>query len=59
VTCHIGSRNPKSRLVESDIPLIRGLLRSGLTFAQVAEKFEVSISTIRDIYYGYTWVHVP
>lgn len=54
----IGSKHWSSKLEESDIPLIRGLLADGLTCAAIGEKFEVSRQAISEIKRGRTWCHV-
>lgn len=53
-----GEKNNQAKLEETDIPLIVALLQDGLGVAEVAEKFEVSISTIKRIKYGLTWKHI-
>lgn len=54
----IGSKNPGSKLTESDIPEIRRLLRDGLPQKLIAEKFGVSAMIINGISLGRRWTHV-
>ena len=54
----LGAANPKAKLVEGDIPLIRELLREGVQRKVIAEKFEVTYDTIAKIAQGATWVHI-
>lgn len=49
---------PRAALEESDIPLIRQLLDSGMTQAEIADKFDVTRFTIGNIKKGKTWKHV-
>jgi predicted transcriptional regulator len=51
-----GGLNHNARLERSDLPLIQGLLRDGLTQAEIAEKFEVSKSLIRRVAIGELWI---
>jgi hypothetical protein len=54
----LGSHNPKAKLTESDVPLIRCLRMAGMKRREVAEKFEVSVDAIAKIDQGVTWVHI-
>lgn len=53
-----GEKNNQAKLEESDIPLILELLRDGMDVAVIAEKFDVSVSTIKRIKYGLSWKHI-
>jgi IS30 family transposase len=44
-----------AKLTKDDIQLIRQLKESGITMAEIARKFEVSRSTIQDIFSGRSW----
>ena len=51
---HQGSRNPKAKLSNHDVRLIRELLPY-LTVSSIAGKFDVAISTISRIKTGKAW----
>lgn len=53
-----GERNRHAKLKESDIPLIRELLRNGFTYKYIAGVFNVHLATIGLIAAGKTWRHV-
>jgi HNH endonuclease len=53
-----GEQNGYSKLTESDIRIIRKLLRGGLAQAKVGEQFSVSQRCIWAIAHGLTWAHV-
>ena len=53
-----GSRNGNSRLKESDIPVIRELLKEGKSQQFIADKFHVHQTIISDIALSKTWKHV-
>lgn len=53
-----GSKNPKHTLIESDIPKIRALRVSGMTYQSIASIFNVQLPTIWKVTSGKTWVHV-
>jgi hypothetical protein len=46
------------KLEESDIPLIRGLLACGISVTDVAEKFEVGMTTIYRVKRGDVYSYV-
>ena len=50
-----GSRNPASKLLESDVLEIRTLLKRGLTQREVATRYNVKRQTIGDISTGTGW----
>jgi hypothetical protein len=54
-----GSRHPKSKLAESDIPKIRAMLKAGKPVVEVAKHFGMSRSMIGFIRAGKNWAHVP
>lgn len=53
-----GKRIGRHKLVESDIPTIRGLLADGLVCRVIGERFGVSAGTIQFIKDGRTWSHI-
>lgn len=53
-----GENHPSSKLSESKVREIRGLLDSGFSQNRVAQTFGVSRGTICDISTGKTWKHV-
>jgi predicted DNA-binding protein (UPF0251 family) len=48
----IGESHPNTRLTDHDVDLIRALVAEGLSYTDVAEKFEVSKSCIQHIVSG-------
>lgn len=44
-----GERHPRARLSDDDVRLVRELHELGLGYHQIAQKFEVSKSSVRDI----------
>lgn len=54
-----GSGLHNSKLEESDIPIIVGLVKSGISRKKVAERFNVTVGSIDLIVNGKTWTHVP
>ena len=48
----IGQDHPGAKLKDHDVDLIRELLAEGMTCREAAEKFEVSIETVRSISCG-------
>jgi len=50
------TKNPK--LSTEDVLIIRQLAKEGISFTQLADKFNVNYSTIRDIVYFKTWKYV-
>lgn len=53
-----GSRMPTAKLTESDIPIIRRMLASGVEHQEIASRFGVSRTAITYINIGKTWRHV-
>lgn len=54
-----GSKRPKAKLHETDIPIIRHFLKNGMLAIDIAKSFNVSFSTIQSIKHNRTWTHVP
>lgn len=48
----IGEHHPRAKLLDREVDLVLDLLASGLSYAQVAEKFEVSKSCVAHIATG-------
>jgi len=57
-TAQRGDNHGKSRLRESDIPVIRRRLSSGETLKSVASDYGVCVSTIMQVKANKTWSHV-
>jgi hypothetical protein len=53
-----GGDSPFAKLTEKDIPVIRDLLREGVSTVVVAEKYNVSRTTIGNIKHNRNWTHV-
>lgn len=53
-----GSDNWYSKLNEKDIPEIKRMLKDGKTHREIAENFNVTISTISKVKLGRSWTHV-
>lgn len=53
-----GSKVKSSKLHESIIPTIRTLLKRGVKPKEIAEMFNVSVSTISRVRHGKIWKHV-
>jgi len=53
-----GEKNPRAKLTESDVRLIRTLGAHGLTQRAIAAKFEVSKRAIEAVLTGQSWRHV-
>ncbi len=45
----VGEWHHKAKIPDADIPLMRALREAGLTYREIAEKWESSIWTVRDI----------
>jgi hypothetical protein len=58
-TLAVGSRVGSAVLQEGNIETIGRLRSEGLTYADIAELFEVDKGTIRAAHEGRTWKHVP
>lgn len=54
-----GSQAIKAKLGETDIPMIRSLIRSGVMIIKVADMYGLCPRTIRAIRDGITWRNVP
>jgi hypothetical protein len=57
-TSPIGSRNAMAKLKETDVQIIKRLLRVGFQPATIADQFGVHRGTIEFILRGKTWKHV-
>lgn len=44
-----GQNHHKTKLSDNDVELIRQLREEGLSYREIAEKFEASVWTVRDI----------
>jgi hypothetical protein len=53
-----GSKRAWTKLAEADIPVIRSLRATGLSYRTIASKYGVSRTTICQIFAGKTWGHV-
>ncbi len=53
-----GEKNPRAKLTESDVRLIRTLGAHGLTQRAIAAKFEVSKRAVEAVLTGQSWRHV-
>jgi len=53
-----GSDRPKAKLKESDVVKIKEMLRQGMDITQIAERYKVHPTTIKDIRDNRTWKHV-
>jgi hypothetical protein len=53
-----GSRHRDAKLTEADIPIIRALRKSGLSYSKIAARFGIDWSSVRGIIKGHTWKHV-
>jgi len=54
----IGSKNPKAKLTETDIPVIRAKLNNGFTRKHVAKEYGLTPEAIGNIARGDAWRHV-
>lgn len=54
-----GAKLPQTKLAETDIPVIRVLLRQGATQQSLADRFGVSVSAISQIKRRKAWTWVP
>jgi hypothetical protein len=52
-------KSPATKLTEKQVIKIKKQLALGKTFGEIAGVFEVTNSVISDIFYEYTWRHVP
>jgi transposase len=53
-----GSRHPRAKLEESDIPQIRDMIIHGHSLRSIGRKYGVCFTTIRNIREGTAWRHV-
>lgn len=53
-----GSRHHKAKLKEADILAIRQMLAAAIPYREIAERYQVSKSTIAFIAQGHSWRHV-
>ena len=53
-----GSKHYKAKVTESDIPLIRELVKEGVSQTKIGEKFGLSKGSVSDIVRRRTWWHV-
>lgn len=53
-----GSANPRAKLLEEDVLIIRRRHEEGERAAQLAREYRVGQSTIKDILNGKTWTHI-
>lgn len=51
-------KHGREKLDAEDIPIIRELIADGMIIKEIAQKFEVSISTIWKIGAGQSWRHI-
>jgi hypothetical protein len=58
-TAPVGELNPRAKITEADVPMIRQLRFSGSTFRSIAESYNVTIATIFGVTSRKTWKHVP
>lgn len=54
-----GSRNSHSRVNERDVQIIRVLAGIGCTLREIAERYDIGLSTTQKIVRHETWQHVP
>lgn len=50
-----GAAHPKAKLSEVQVLEILSLRRSGMSAAEVADRFEIAVSSVRAIVSGHTW----
>jgi hypothetical protein len=55
----VGEGNPNARLRDEDVVEMRRMSRAGATYAEVAARFDVAISTAFAAVIGRRWKHVP
>lgn len=53
-----GERHGLSRLTADDVRLIRAVHAEGIGYWKLAHKFDVGMSTIRDVCTFRTWKHI-
>jgi hypothetical protein len=53
-----GEKNTQSKLTSENVLEIRVLRKSGLKYSELANKFNLSISGISNIFNGHTWTHI-
>ena len=57
-TPRVGSQHHDTHLSENDVLTIRQLLVTGNSRMYIANKYKVSVSSIKNIALGYTWKHI-
>lgn len=55
---NVGAANPKAKLNEYSVFLIKKCLEAGLSHSKIAKTFDVSKGAIDHIAMGKTWKHV-
>ena len=53
-----GSQQPRAKLTEADIPVIRQMRKDGMILREIAEKYSISIAKISEIVNHKAWKHV-
>lgn len=53
-----GSKHGNSKLKENDVIKILSLRNNGLTYKEIANKFNISYDTVGNIVRGETWTHI-
>ena len=54
-TMSVGSKNPRAKLSEKDIPVIRNRLKNGESSVKIANDYDVTIGMIQHIKHGRSW----
>lgn len=54
-----GTSHGRAKLTDADIPVIRELIASGMTYVEISKRFPVSAKLISKIDRGIVWRHVP
>jgi len=54
-----GEEHHNAKLDTGDVLAIRSMRDSGVTLREIAEAFEISITTVLEISKGESWKHVP
>lgn len=55
---YAGSKHPRAKLDESDVIVIKRLIRLGLNNTDIGRRFNVNNRTISNIKHGISWKHV-
>ena len=53
-----GTHHPKAKLCEEDVRLIRALREAGVSYPEIARKFEIGTMTVWAAANYLTWAHV-